>query len=204
MRAADALSLSVASVICALLPHGELFTLVSAPAWIMIAVALLLFAGSFREYAMRREYRARAAVSLLFGVFVGMTLYGHDIPPAFGMSTHAIRRPGLFGTRVLSPAESLFSALELLDEDPQKLLGRRIAVSGAWSAYTSRSGSVSKRVMSCCAADALDVGFDVRSTTVVHMRRGDQVLVRGTVGAAMVHGETRYVLDGATVRPAAP
>jgi len=61
--------------------------------------------------------------------------------------------------------------------------------------------TVSERVMACCAADAVDVGFDVLPARVVAVAAGTQVRVGGIVDEVLRRGETRYVLRAADVKP---
>ena len=100
-------------------------------------------------------------------------------------------------------AADLFDALDALDANPAVFDGRTIAVSGTWTPASALSAaSVSRRVMSCCAADAVDVGFDVTPNAAEHIGAGAWVVVSGRVRVRLRDGELRYELGGATVRPA--
>lgn len=99
----------------------------------------------------------------------------------------------------------LFQALDVLDADPAAFNGRIIAVTGTWTpASASGAATVSRRVMSCCAADALDVGFDVGPSGGVHAQPGTWVRVAGHVRVRLRNGEMRYEIDNALVRAAPP
>lgn len=100
-------------------------------------------------------------------------------------------------------AADLFDALDALDANPSAFDGRTIAVSGTWTpARALGPASVSRRVMSCCAADAVDVGFDVTPVAAPRVDAGAWVLVSGRVHVRLRDGELRYELGAATVKPA--
>lgn len=102
-------------------------------------------------------------------------------------------------------AADLFDALDALDANPSAFDGRTIAVTGTWTPASARdAASVSRRVMSCCAADAVDVGFDVAPNAAAHVSSGAWVRVFGHVRVKLRDGEMRYELGGAVVTPAAP
>ena len=95
----------------------------------------------------------------------------------------------------------LYSVLETLDEHPEALIGRRIAVSGWWQPpHAGSFATVSQRVMSCCAADAVDVGFDVQPAQEVTLAPRTWVGVSGIVRVWLRDGETRYALVEARVQ----
>ncbi len=58
---------------------------------------------------------------------------------------------------------------------------------------------MARRVMTCCAADAVDVGFDVIPARPIHFASGAQVRVSGVVRASLRDGEIRYALADAVV-----
>ena len=90
----------------------------------------------------------------------------------------------------------LFDALEQLDRDPASLMHRRIRVTGLWTPSTSaRAATVSRRVMTCCAADAFSVGFDVEPARSTRVPAGVPVRADGVVEESMRDGELRYVLE---------
>lgn len=100
-------------------------------------------------------------------------------------------------------AADLFDALDALDANPAVFDGRTIAVSGTWTpAGALGAASVSRRIMSCCAADAVDVGFDVMPNAAKHIGAGAWVLVSGHVHVRLRDGELRYELGAAVVRQA--
>ena len=102
-------------------------------------------------------------------------------------------------------AADLFEALDRLDADPAAFEQRNIEVSGTWTpANTQGTATVSRRVMSCCAADAIDVGFDVAPIGDVRVRPGAWVRVAGRVRVRLRDGDLRYEIEDALVRPAPP
>ena len=95
----------------------------------------------------------------------------------------------------------LFEALDRLDSAPNAMLGSMIAVTGTWTpASRADLATVSRRVVSCCAADAVDVGFDVRLSRGVRVEAGSWVRVDGTVAERVVDGDIRFVLEHSRVR----
>jgi len=95
----------------------------------------------------------------------------------------------------------IFDVLDRLDDDPSRVLGRRVSVSGEWApASVQRPATVSRRIMTCCAADAIAVGFDVEAASVRPRKTGDWVRVDGVVRERMVDGERRFVLEQSQVR----
>lgn len=102
-------------------------------------------------------------------------------------------------------AADLFDALDRLDADPAAFDRRIIAVSGSWTPATAPgAATVSRRVMSCCAADAVDVGFDVMPNRDVRIQPGTWVRVEGRVRVRLRDGELRYELADATVKKVTP
>jgi uncharacterized membrane protein YcgQ (UPF0703/DUF1980 family) len=94
----------------------------------------------------------------------------------------------------------LFALLDQIDVDPRALLGHRVTVSGDWSpASGSQTATVSRRVMTCCAADAVRVGFDVLPSREVRLPEGKPVRVDGVLRSRLRDGDIRYVIDGAIV-----
>ena len=95
----------------------------------------------------------------------------------------------------------IFQLLARLDDDPRPLIGRRARVSGQW--HRSRgplAATVSRRVMSCCAADAVAVGFEVMPRMMPSVAEAAEVSVDGVVAARIVEGETRYLIVNADVK----
>ncbi len=173
------------AIVCALARH-VLGALVSAPPLLIFAVAALI------SYSMFRTGSAAKLLPWFFaGVASGFWLPATLQPPQAAIITHA---PARFARA------DLFDALEQLDEHPQSLLGRRITVTGSW--HRDRDGAVAavyRRVMACCAADAIDVGFDVVPVGRAAANEGASVRVTGVVHASLRDGETRYMLRDATV-----
>ena len=96
----------------------------------------------------------------------------------------------------------VFEALDALDADPSAFAGRTISVSGTWMPPRANfAATVSRRVMTCCAADAVDVGFDVVPSSPPIVSPGTWVRVSGHVRGRLRAGDLRYEIDGATVLP---
>ncbi len=111
--------------------------------------------------------------------------------------------PGTVSTRPASTAMrgDLFEALDRLDSAPSAMLGSAISVAGTWTpASSDELATVSRRVVSCCAADAVDVGFDVRLSQYSRVAAGTWVRVDGIVGERVVDGDVRFVLEQSRVR----
>lgn len=97
----------------------------------------------------------------------------------------------------------LFDVLDALDRDPAMVLDRSVTVTGRWTpSRGDDAATVSRRIVQCCAADAVDVGFDVRTSGPTRdIATGTLVRVRGVVRASMRDGEVRYVLERSVVTP---
>jgi len=101
----------------------------------------------------------------------------------------------------LPPSSDLFALLDALDAHPRDVLGRRARATGTWTpAHGVASASVSRRVMACCAADAVDVGLDVKPEREVTLDGGTDVCVAGVLAARLRDGELRYEIARAMVR----
>lgn len=173
---------------------GASDALTTMPRSVMAATALALaWVALHRDPIGNRRlfaHRARGMppgygvlIGALFGVFVPLQMP----PPSAGV----VARP--IGVALHA---DLFDALARLDADPGAVIGRRISVSGRWMAATDgRDASVSRRVMSCCAADVVDVGFDVEPATGRGPANGAWVRVDGVVRMRVRDGEVRYVLE---------
>lgn len=175
------------------LDRHSIGALVSAPPWLMFAVAAL-FAGALTASSNRTHTGLgclKIAGYMVAGIACGVGLPSALPPPRSVVMTHV---PAL-----LARAD-IFAALEQLDERPQSLVGRRIVVSGTWhSRLSAAPAAVSRRVMACCAADAIDVGFDVVPNRPIAIADGAQVRVSGVVQSSLRDGETRYALTAADV-----
>jgi len=173
-----------ASVACAL--SGACTALTALPPWTLLVAGLVLALAALRgggENGGAATARACAAAGLICGALVPATA-----PPA----------PGGMVSRAPGGAYrgDLFEALDELDADPAAIVGRRISVSGDWTpASGSRSATVSRRIVSCCAADAIAVGFDVDLARRESARSGSWVRVTGVVREGIVDGDVRYVLE---------
>jgi hypothetical protein len=102
-------------------------------------------------------------------------------------------------------AADLFDALDQLDANPAAFDRRIIEVSGTWMpASEEATATISRRVMSCCTADAVDVGFDVITNGPARVQPGAWVHVSGRVRDRLRNGELRYEIVDATVERTAP
>jgi hypothetical protein len=102
---------------------------------------------------------------------------------------------------VLGRGGDLFALLDQIDADPRTVLGRRVSVSGEWSAAVGlNSATVSERVMACCAADAVRVGFDVAPLRPLSLAEGAPVRVTGILAVRLSDGNVRYTIVRASVR----
>lgn len=184
---------ALGGLIAGALSRNSIGALVSAPTWLMAFVCALLAFALVRSVRIQRTRAAGLSIVgfAIAGTLCGLVLPGSLAPVRSKVMTHA---PAWSGSN------ALFGALERLDADPQALLGRRISVSGAWHPPAAGSwGAVAQRVMTCCAADAVDVGFDVVPARAIHIAAGAQVRVSGVMRASLRDGETRYALTDADV-----
>jgi hypothetical protein len=138
---------------------------------------------------------SRASVAcplyLLAGLAAGLLLPSTPPPIAGDVRTQSAGS-ALFG--------DLFETLDRLDEDPSRVIGHRVSVSGEWApASPDRLPTVSRHVMNCCAADAIAVGFDVELARTHDIARGTWVCIAGVVRERIRDGERRYVLEQSTV-----
>ena len=157
--------------------------------------ALTLCAGAVLVVLARRRGATRASA---LAVFAG-TLMGLWLPVAGQSTPHDV---GVHAPRNHIAAD-LFDALDRLDADPAAFDGEKIAITGTWEpASASSSATVSRRVMSCCAADAVDVGFDVAARGDPHLLPGTWVRVSGFVCVRLRAGDLRYEIENAVVRTA--
>jgi hypothetical protein len=171
---------------------GASVLLVAEPPIVVAAFGLLALSLTFRARRDRdgRE-RVRLGLVSLLGLILGMTL---SRPPLF--ADHVITKPP--GIKGLSG--DLFTLLDRIDREPQALLGTRVVVSGDWQpAAAGHAASVSRRVMLCCAADAVRVGFDVTPRSNPSLAAGTPACVEGFVRMQMHDGDVRYVIDRALV-----
>lgn len=98
------------------------------------------------------------------------------------------------------PAD-MFWLLDQLDRAPGALLGRRVVVTGEWRpAAHGYAASVSRRVMTCCAADAVRVGLDVALESVQSFSPGAVVCVAGVLRSTLREGELRYIIARGRIR----
>ena len=147
--------------------------------------------GAFGVWLGWRQSTNRSHVMLL----ACGALFGAMLPREIGapgaVTTHAVHS--------LQHAD-LFDVLDEVDADPGAMLGRRVAVSGDWSPVNgARAATVSRRIMTCCAADAVRVGFDVVPMRAVGFPNGTPVRVSGVLAVRNRDGDVRYVLMDAAV-----
>ena len=191
MRLQLALLAAIEGAILGAMWQHVLGGLVSPPSWTYVAVI-----GIAGVALVRTARPAVLAACLCAGIFCGATLPPSLAPPEAEVMTHA--PPGNHGS-------DLFEALERLDDDPQAMLGREISVRGFWRpARPGVPAAVFLPVMACCAADAVDVGFDVIPRREVAIASGEATRVSGIVTAVLAGGETRYRLVQATLERLVP
>jgi hypothetical protein len=199
-RRADGTLLVVAAVIaCVPFCHARQ-ALVREPPWLLSLVAsLLIGVVVFRIKSGQTQLGwSGAGLCLALGLVAALSIPKTSPPPAH-ISTHAAAA-GLGAAHT-----DLLTALQVLDDDPASMLGHRISVHGLWSPRAiPASASVWVQIMACCAADAIDVGFDVVPRHNAKIALGAPVHVTGIVRADMRDGELRYRLDDAIVTTAAP
>jgi hypothetical protein len=152
-------------------------------------VALLLTGLVLVSLALSRS---RAACPALAGAFAGALLPSTAPPAPGGVVTQAV------GAAMRG---DIFDVLQRLDDDPAGVLGHRVSVSGEWGGKTSSDpASVSRRLMSCCAADSIAVGFDVELSRPEAVPMRSWVRVDGIVRERIRDGDRRYVLEQSTIR----
>ena len=162
---------------------GAAHALTTLPVWVCSSVALALLTRA----------RKQDAAAFCVGALLGCTL-PTNAPPT--------------GTVVTAPIGGrergdIFALLERIDSDPSRVLGKRVIVSGEWApARRDSPATVSRRVMTCCAADAVAVGFDVVGGVATPIPTGAWVRVSGTLAVVMLDGEARYRIGRASVRRA--
>lgn len=170
---------------------GASAALTAIPAWATALTGALLGACALASGG-RRAALAPVVCAVASGLAIGIVVPSTTPPPSGGVVTRSVAN---------TPRGDLFDALGRLDADPASLLGSRISVSGEWTpANGGRFATVSRRVMSCCAADAVDVGFDVALARGACAHAGTWVRVEGVVGERIDDGDVRYVLEQSMLR----
>lgn len=188
LRDPDTRVAALAGLIAGTLGHHSIESLVRMPPAVMITTVAL-----FAAALVRSPQRRALAAALITGIIAGWMLPAAAPGAVQSIVTHAAGR---------SEHNDLFDALDNLDARPATMLGRRVSVTGIWRPADRDSlATVSQRIMACCAADAVDVGFDVLPASEVAVRAGTRVRVAGIVGEVLREGETRYVLRDADVKP---
>ena len=171
------------------LASGACGQLVAIPVAALGAFALLSISCALALYVERGRALMLVALGFGLGISLPRQLPSSGDVVANGRALHGI------------PAD-MYGLLEQIDRAPGALLGRRVAVSGQWSpASHGNFASVSRRVMTCCAADAIRVGFDVipEDRSAATLNAGASICVEGVLQAAMRDGELRYVIERAHV-----
>jgi hypothetical protein len=165
-------------------PHGAL--LVAAPAPLTACAVAVMIVIAFRGIPARS-----ILVPFVCGALAGSCVVAAGAPVVRDVVAHAPRGHA---------ADDLFDTLDRLDADPRALEQHAISVSGSWlPAHDGWPASVSRRIMTCCAADAVDVGFDVAPRLEVRLPAGSWVRVNGLVRVALRDGDIRYEIADATV-----
>lgn len=166
--------------------------LTTSPRAFTLASGGLLLVASLQLSTESVASRKRLALSMLAGIGAAFVL-----PLAF---------PDAAGEVITAPlvhgySGDLFRALDRIDQDPAAMLNTKLSVSGDWTPATAdRAATVSRRIMACCAADSIAVGFDVYGDEVYPMVRRSAVMVSGILRARVVDGEIRYALTHAHIR----
>jgi hypothetical protein len=179
-----ALHTALAGLALTVFATGASRTLVALPPIVVACFGIALLVLAWKGVRLMPSLAGAFAI----GVALGLAL-----PGSLPVGTVATHSPG--GAH----DGDLFALLDRLDDDPRAVLGNYVSVSGVWTPPSGgHAATVSRRVMACCAADAIDVGFDVRGA-YGPLRTGQPVVVRGFVHAALAAGELRYSLDDARV-----
>gem|GEM_PF-1647428 len=196
---AEARLAALVGLIAGAIGHHSMEALVSIPESVMIATAAIFAAALITSHKRSiatdlqvRSLKEAAPAGLVVGLIAGYTLPG--IAPASW-------QPVVTHATVRSVRNDLFEALDTLDDRPSMLLGKHVWVTGVWRPPDGDNlATVSQRVMACCAADAVDIGFDVVPARMVAVPAGTNVRVGGIVNEVLRQGETRYVLRDAVVK----
>lgn len=163
---------------------GACAALTAIPPGVMLATGLALCAIAFTS-------SATCLPTAMLGSLLGLMLPATAPLPA-----------GKVVTRSVGSAfhGDLFEVLDQLDDRPSQVLGHRVVVSGEWMpAATNRLATVSRRVMNCCAADAVAVGFDVRLSRGKNIPMHSWVRVEGVINERTSDGDQRFVLEQSRV-----
>jgi hypothetical protein len=165
---------------------GACAALTALPPLVLFATGAMLACCAM---APRRGVGAYPSIAL--GIVSGLLLPSTPPPVAGAVVT---RGAGI------ALRGDLFDVLDRLDDDPSHVVDRLVSVSGEWGpATTRRPATVSRRIMSCCAADAIAVGFDVELARDRHIEAGAWVRVQGVVHERMYDGDPRFVLEHSKV-----
>ena len=179
--------LAVAGIACiTAAADGACTALTVIPPALLLATGLTLVCAVWRKAAPSVSWPYAA-----IGIAAGLALPSTPPPVAGSVVTRA-PESALRG--------DIFAVLDRIDDDPALVIGRRVSVTGMWSPATrDRLATISRRVMSCCAADAVDVGFDVVLRRPQRVERGAWVRVDGFVRERIDGGEVRYLLEQSAV-----
>jgi hypothetical protein len=166
---------------------GAAAALVALPPLVLIAsaCAVVLFAIRSRGCPV-----GGIATGLALGAALALTLPNTAPPAAEEVVTRGAR----------GGSGDLFALLDGIDRDPRSVLGTRVSVTGEWAPpRAGRPATVSRRIMTCCAADAIAVGFDVIPVGRPLPRPGSVVRITGVLRSSMRGGEMRYEIASAGV-----
>jgi hypothetical protein len=166
--------------------------LTTTPALVAAAAAAFLLCARARVVRSARAARAALLPGLLAGALAAAPLPHAAIGPPAGVVTGSLGG-GLSG--------DLFQTLDRIDQNPAALMGSRLTVSGDYApASDGSAATVSRRIMACCAADTIAVGFDLFSDRPYRGPAGSAVVVSGALHERLVRGEIRYSLNHAIIR----
>jgi hypothetical protein len=165
---------------------GACEALTTMPSFVLFATGVMLACCT-----MSSCKKAPALPCIALGIVSGLLLPSAPPPIAGAVVTHGAG---------IALRGDLFDVLDRLDDDPSGVVDRLVSVSGEWSPATAqRPATVSRRIMSCCAADAIAIGFDVRLARERRIRSGSWVRVQGVVHERMDDGDIRFVLEHSKV-----
>lgn len=174
------------AAVCAAMT-GAAAALVALSPIVLVASACIVVALAARS---RGRSVGGIASGLALGAALALTL-PNTAPPATGEVVTRGARGG---------SGDLFALLDRIDRDPHSVLGTRVRVTGQWTpSRHSRPATVSRRIMTCCAADAIAVGFDVIPVGKPLPRPGSVVRITGVLRSSMRDGEVRYEIASAGV-----
>jgi hypothetical protein len=175
-------------VVCSL--SGACAALTAVPAWLVALAGSIAIALVWRDVLRQRD--ASAIAGAVAGAALGLLL-----PAAPLAIADIVAHPVGVGS-----SGDLLALMDCIDRDPASVIGHRAVVTGEWTPRAAgRDATVSQRIISCCAADAIDVGFDVEPMVAVKIAERSRVRVTGVVSEQMRDGEVRFAMVKARVAP---